>query len=332
MVVFIAVFMAVSPSLAQSELELFQNRINALEEGLKDVRGILEEDFHALKRSVESNGSVAPEGAVQLENRITILIDQIDALNNRIERTLEVVNSNEIRLLQLEKRLDRLGGAGVEGEAVEGEAASADSPSGPAANTGVGDVPVTSLRSSSNDDSTWTISADDLNEELANLPKPEDATALDAEETEAEESDSLASSSSDPSVLSGVDPDEQYLFAREKAKQNNLNAAELAFAEFIERNPDHDRLSDATFWLGRVQFMQSSYEQAAITFTQFNTLWPTDTRREKTTLLIAESVSHFAQPNEVCDLLSSLPNLIEDPTPNFYNQLDKLKQKSECTS
>ena len=106
--------------------------------------------------------------------------------------------------------------------------------------------------------------------------------------------------------------------------------AEDALAEFITTNPDHTRTNDATFWLGRVQFMQGSYEQAAMTFTEFNTVWPTDARREKTTLWIAESISYFAPAEEICDLLASLPSLIEDPTDNFFTRLDGLKEKSQC--
>ena len=33
---------------------------------------------------------------------------------------------------------------------------------------------------------------------------------------------------------------------------------------------------------------------------------------------------------EICDLLASLPSLIEDPTDNFFTRLDGLKEKSQC--
>ena len=107
--------------------------------------------------------------------------------------------------------------------------------------------------------------------------------------------------------------------------------AEIALGEFIQLHPEHERANDAMFWLGRVQFMKSSYEKAAMTFTSFNSQYPSDARREKTTLWIAESISYFAPTNEVCDLLVSLPNLIEDPTDNFFQRLDKLKMKAECS-
>ena len=190
------------------------------------------------------------------------------------------------------------------------------------------------------------MGADSLNEEINNLPQPDDANLVDADadngsgQSDATEDSSeteIATTEGDQtatpvkaSVLPDVSPDEQYRFALGKALQNDLVMAEDALAEFITTNPDHGRTNDATFWLGRVQFMQGSYEQAAMTFTEFNTVWPTDARREKTTLWIAESISYFAPAEEICDLLASLPSLIEDPTDNFFSRLDGLKEKSQC--
>ncbi|MCE2517701.1 MAG: hypothetical protein J4F41_07700 [Alphaproteobacteria bacterium] len=319
-----------APALAQSSVELFQNRVNALEEGLKDVRGILEEDFRALKQSLADQGSAAPESITNLENKIAKLVDQMSAMNNRIERTLEVASDNEFRLLRMEKRLESLMRMGIDGNLAVVE------PGGPETNTGAGEVPSASLNANSSEDGNWTISANKLDEEIANLPNPEDAAPTNPSPTNAAQVDEVAAAGEDepkqPSVLPEVSPYEQYRFALGLALQNNLDKAEEAFAEFIAINPDDEQINDATFWLGRVQFSKGAYEQAAMTFTEFNTQWPTDSRREKTTLWIAESISYFAAKDEVCDLLVTLPNVIEDPPPNFFERLDELKQKSECSS
>lgn len=313
---------AAAPAMAQSSLELFQNRVSALEEGLKDVRGMLEEDFRALKQSLADQGSAAPESITNLENKLAKLVDQMNAMNNRIERTLEVASDNEFRLLRMEKRLESLMRMGIDGNL-------AAAPAGPETNSGAGDVPSSSLNASSSEDGSWTISAETLDEEIAKLPNPEDAAV--AENDTAATEDAKAEPDK-PSILPDVSPYEQYRFALGLALQNNLDKAEDAFAEFISINPEDEQINDATFWLGRVQFSKGSYEQAAMTFTEFNTQFPTDSRREKTTLWIAESISYFAAQDEVCDLLVTLPNVIEDPTPNFFERLDELKLKSECAS
>ena len=310
---------ATAPASAQSSLELYQNRISALEEGLKDVRGMMETDIRAIKQALAENNGGNGASSADVENKIAKMVDQLNALANRIERTLEIATDNEFRLLRMEKRLDSLMRMGIEGDLTA---------SGPASNTGAGDVASSSLSASQSDNSNWTISSNKLDEEIAKLPNPEDAGAPDAEVVADADSDEPAA----PSILPDASPDEQFQFALGKALQNDLVNAEIALNEFVELNAEHERAHDATFWLGRVQFMKGSYEQAAMTFTEFNTSWPTDSRREKTTLWIAESISYFAPANEVCDLLTSLPNLIEDPTDNFFVRLDKLKQKSSCAS
>ena len=331
----------VSTARAQSvSIEIFANRVEALEEGLKDVRGVIEEDMRALRQEIEANGAIDPAKIEMLENQIGKLVDQMRVLNNRLERTLEVASDNEFRLLRMEKRLESLMRLGI-----EDDLAAATTPSG----SGAGDVPSSSLNAQADTSAAWTIEASKLEENLptdgqgaAATPATGagDNTAASTETAPVSERDSTATpaetqalASAEPapvSVLPDTSPDEQYRFALGKALQNDLNTAEEAFREFIEKNGEHSRLADATFWLGRVQFMKGAFEQSAMTFTRFNTNWPTDSRLEKTTLWIAEAVSTFASKNEVCDLLQSLPSLVETPTESFFDRLEKLKTSAEC--
>jgi len=332
----------VTTARAQSvSIEIFATRVEALEEGLKDVRGVIEEDMRALRQELNANGSIDPAKIEMLENQIGKLVDQMRVLNNRLERTLEVASDNEFRLLRMEKRLESLMRLGI-----EDDLAAATTPSG----SGAGDVPSSSLNAQADTSAAWTIEASKLEENLpengqgaAGVAAPEtsdNATAAATETAPVSERDStatpaetqvLASVEPEPvSVLPDVSPDEQYRFALGKALQNDLTTAEEAFREFIEKNGEHSRLADATFWLGRVQFMKGAFEQSAMTFTRFNTNWPTDSRLEKTTLWIAEAVSTFASKNEVCDLLQSLPSLVETPTESFFDRLEKLKTSAEC--
>lgn len=320
-------------ALAQSSVEIFQDKLIAVEEGLKDIRSVVEEDFRALKQSLEDNEGINSDDIRDLDNKIGKLVDQLNALNTRIERTLEVATDNEFRLLRLEKRIESMMRMGIDGSLAA---------SGPV-NSGAGDAPQSSLSASENNETNWSIGEETLAGEIAKLPNPDDANVETAEVVATEEDDAspaveeeetataVAVEEEVPSVLPEASADEQYRFALGKALQNDLDMAELALDEFIQRHPEHERTNDAMFWLGRVQFMKSSYEKAAMTFTSFNSQYPTDARREKTTLWIAESISYFAPTNEVCDLLVSLPNLIEDPTDNFFQRLDKLKTKAECS-
>ena len=131
-------------------------------------------------------------------------------------------------------------------------------------------------------------------------------------------------------VLPDVSPEEQYRFSLGKALANDLVTAEAAFDEFREVNKGHERFADATFWLGRVQFVQGKYEQAAMTFSEFNTNFPTDNRLVKTTMWIAESVSRFAPREQACKIYDSLPKLLGKPPESFLTQLGALASAAKC--
>jgi TolA-binding protein len=133
-----------------------------------------------------------------------------------------------------------------------------------------------------------------------------------------------------PEVLPAVSPEEQYRFALGRALQNDLETAELAFAEFRTFNKGHAREADSIFWLGRVQFMRGEFEKAAMTFSEFNSAYPGDARLVDTTMWIAESVSHFAPPEQACEIYASLPQLIDTPTDTFLAQLSKLSDDANC--
>jgi TolA-binding protein len=173
--------------------------------------------------------------------------------------------------------------------------------SGPA-NSGTGALPESSINATIDTASVWGLGSD----ELGNAPGG--------------------------SVLPDAGAEEQYQFALGTALKNDLNLAENAFEEFIQVNPDHARIADAHFWLGRMQFQRGSYERAVKTFSAFQTQWPNDSRIEKTTLWIGEAVSNFSSKKDTCELLTALPEFVPDPTDEFYTRLEKLKTGAECNS
>jgi TolA-binding protein len=286
----------VSPAMAQSSAEIFQDKIIVLEEGLKEVRGILEEDLRAIRLSLQDAEGLGAGDLRDIDDKVNKLVDQVNVLNNR--------------MLELERLVGGVAQQNSDGTTKR---------EGPV-NQGAGEIPQSSIKASESNQTNWTIGADQLNDEIARLPSSEDA-----------ESAGNAGQQASLSVLPDAPPDEQIDFALNKALQNDLNGAELALNEFLQRNPDHGRANDATFWLGRVQFQKSEHRKAVRTFSVFNEKWPADRRRETVTLWLAESVTYIATNEEACDLLGDFANLIDNPTQNFYRRLDQLRSKAECT-
>lgn len=333
-----------------------QQRMDILEQGLKEIRGVIEQDLREIKLKVEQLGSSSAQaGTAQvadlnaLRNEMEKLNDTLAMTSRRMERTLEITSDTEFRLLRLEKRVQTLislGGSDLASAAAQQETTAADAPAN-----------VQMTRESNSGVTKWSVEEGALNRELETL---DTASAPDAATKDGVEKASDSASTADnavsgdagtlnadvavndvpvvpaqpaePEVLPAVSPEEQYRFALGRALQNDLETAELAFAEFRVFNKDHQRQADATFWLGRVQFMRGEYEKAAMTFSEFNSTYPNDARLVDTTMWIAESVSHFAPAEQACEIYASLPKLLDTPPETFMAQLAALSDAAKCKS
>jgi len=136
---------------------------------------------------------------------------------------------------------------------------------------------------------------------------------------------------SKPQILPDASTEDQFRFALTRALQNDLETAEQAFSEFIAFYPEHERASDALFWLGRVQFIQGQFEKSATTFSKFNALYSADPRLPDTTLWIAESVSKFASSAQACDIYDNLSKFLDQPPASFTDRLKELQDSAACS-
>ena len=334
-----------------------QQRMDILEQGLKEIRGVVEQDLREIKLKVEQLGSSSVQaGTAQvadlnaLRNEMEKLNDTLAMTSRRMERTLEITSDTEFRLLRLEKRVQTLislGGSDLASAAAQQDTTAADAPAN-----------VQMTRESNSGVTKWSVEEGALNRELETLDtastpdaavirdgvetsnnsalSPNNATSDDAGnlnvDVAADNAPVVPATPADPEILPAVSPEEQYRFALGRALQNDLETAELAFAEFRAFNGEHERQADATFWLGRVQFMRGEYEKAAMTFSEFNSTYPRDARLVDTTMWIAESVSHFAPAEQACEIYASLPKLLDVPPEAFMTQLAALSDAAKCKS
>ena len=340
---------------ASALLTRHQQRMDILEAGLKDVRGIIENDLREIKMKVEQMQSSSSEAGTSQTADLKALRDQMEKLgdmlamtNRRMERTLEITSDTEFRLLRLEKRMQTLltlGGDDAAAALVQqdtigaGEAAavqmSRDLDTGISSWSVAEDSLDDALANVEGDNATSEASAVDENAGLAqagstDTGSTESALAADDNTILANAETTGETEPAQPEVLPAVSPEEQYRFALGRALQNDLETAELAFAEFRTFNKGHARQADSIFWLGRVQFMRGEFEKAAMTFSEFNSAYPGDARLVDTTMWIAESVSHFAPPEQACEIYASLPQLIDTPPDTFLAQLSKLSDDANC--
>ena len=358
-------FSATAPLLAQSEdssnqlLARQQLRLDMMENSLKELTGMVETEMRDLKIQInQASASAVAAGSGNsgdlkvIQSDLARLSDSLDILNQRITRTIELTSDVEFRVLRLEKRMQTL--LSLSDADLSAQLAQQDV-------TSAGTAPEVSMsRDLATGETVWTIEQSKLNEQLGETTsnvnqsmgndassandiidtEPASAISLLGEEdvTETASASENASEqvvidkSAKPSVLPDASAEDQYRHALGLALRNDLPTAEAAFSEFRDIHPDHERSADALFWLGRVQFMQSQYENAAMTFTTFNKLYDGDARLVDTTLWIAESVAQFASAEQACEIYQSLPHFLDQAPDSFTNRLSELSASSGCSN
>ena len=157
-----------------------------------------------------------------------------------------------------------------------------------------------------------------------------DPNSVDNNKAGTEEKSVSINNPIDNKILNKTNPEENYNVALDFAVDLDFVNAEKAFKEFLIVHKDSNKVADAQYWLGRVYFAQSKFEEAAITFAEFNSVFPNDARFQETTLLIAESAVNFAPKNQLCDILKQSLEFMINPSEKFTNRINVLKNENQC--
>ena len=157
-----------------------------------------------------------------------------------------------------------------------------------------------------------------------------DSNSVDNNKAGTEEKSVSINNANDNKILNKTNPEENYNVALDFAVDLDFVNAEKAFKEFLIVHKDSNKVADAQYWLGRVYFAQSKFEEAAITFAEFNSVFPNDARFQETTLLIAESAVNFAPKNQLCDILKQSLEFMINPSEKFTNRINVLKNENQC--
>lgn len=157
-----------------------------------------------------------------------------------------------------------------------------------------------------------------------------DPNSVDNNKAGTEEKSVSINNAIDNKILNKTTSEENYNVALDFAVDLDFVNAEKAFKEFLIVHKDSNKVADAQYWLGRVYFAQSKFEEAAITFAEFNSVFPNDARFQETTLLIAESAVNFAPKNQLCDILKQSLEFMINPSEKFTNRINVLKNENQC--
>ena len=297
-----------------------QRRIDALENALKNLRGIVEVDLSSIKNEINkinskidniesSNNSNQPTDVNNIsgvEQELSILKDKIRLIDSRFNSTLDLIGKSEIRIMRLESFI-------TSSSITEKKISNNDTP--------LSNLKDNEFQTNNDISSNTAPSIETGNVEVSS----NDSGTLGLLSLNSDNSDEVIQR-----ILPDVTPEEQFKFSLELALKRKYDEAELALNEFMTFNPTHERNKDAHYWYGGVLFKQKKYEDSAFSDIDFNDKYPDDPRTVDTTLRIAQAMSYVAPPEQACTVFENSLNFIVDPPERFVRKISELKADKAC--
>ncbi|MGC6518326.1 MAG: hypothetical protein ACON49_09925 [Candidatus Puniceispirillaceae bacterium] len=353
----------------QSRLNTIEDNLKTVRGTLETEFRAIRMQIQDMVENQAEDDQLANAKLKELKSQIIELGDTLDIFNQRLRRSIELSSDIEFRVLRMEKRMqtllslsgDNLADAILQEDVTAGGTAPAvsmsrDNETGGAtwtvekdddlsqelaklgeADNASDENEVAATASSTATGDEGDLSALQDNETQITTGAEADGSVVTQDEAQdlnqdnqQAETEVASTQEAVISVLPEGSPEEQYRFAFGRMLQNDLETAEAGFAEFRATHDSHERSADVLYWLGRVQFIQGDYGKSAMSFTEFNTEFPDDSRLPEAILMIAESVLNFATAEQACQIFADLPQMLDQPTEIFTTRLAELKDEASC--
>lgn len=271
-----------------------QQRMDLLEEGIKDVRGTIETELQSIRTELETlaASSVASQSGASsdfksVQGELAKLADNIAIVSQRINNTLDLYSDIEFRILRLEKRMTTLlslSGDDIVEKLAQGEVSAAGS--GPS---------VSMSRDAQTGQTVWTIDKEQLDAQLAddnasgNQGNADNANlaAADngAEGTSATDASTTDASATDTATTdtATTDGSAQTATLGERAATPGQDE-QIPEAEIEEAEPEPvptilpDASTEDQFRFALTRALQNDLETAEQAFIEFSDLYPDHAR------------------------------------------------------
>lgn len=266
-----------------------QQRMDLLEEGIKDVRGTIETELQSIRTELETlaASSVASQSGASsdfksVQGELAKLADNIAIVSQRINNTLDLYSDIEFRILRLEKRMTTLlslSGDDIVEKLAQGEVSAAGS--GPS---------VSMSRDAQTGQTVWTIDKEQLDAQLAddnasgNQGNADNAN-LAAADNGAEGTSATDASATDTATTdtATTDGSAQTATLGERAATPGQDE-QIPEAEIAEAEPEPvptilpDASTEDQFRFALTRALQNDLETAEQAFIEFSDLYPDHAR------------------------------------------------------
>jgi len=128
------------------------------------------------------------------------------------------------------------------------------------------------------------------------------------------------------------DPNEAFAQARQLMLAGDYDAAEGAFAAYVETYPDASRAPEAQYWWGKTLSVRSAHADAAKAYIGAIRGWPKTSWAPDAVVELARSLVALKKPTDACQALAEFSRRYPKPPANVANRAAAVRTQAKCAA
>jgi tol-pal system protein YbgF len=125
-------------------------------------------------------------------------------------------------------------------------------------------------------------------------------------------------------------PTEAFAQARQLMLAGDYDAAESAFADYVQAYPDGSRTPEARYWWGKTLTARGANAQAASTYIAAIRGWPKTSWAPDAVVELARSLNALKKPQDACAALAELPRRYPKVPPAVTTRAAATSRQAKC--
>lgn len=156
-------------------------------------------------------------------------------------------------------------------------------------------------------------------------------TALEGRIAVAEPPPAEALGGAAPTAAPG-DPGKAFTQARQLMLAGDYDAAETAFANYVEIYPDAPRTAEARYWLGKTLSVRGAHANAAQSYIGAIRGWPQTTWGPDAVVELARSLVALKKPADACQTLAEFARRYPKAPPTIASRAAATRTQAKCAA
>jgi tol-pal system protein YbgF len=166
--------------------------------------------------------------------------------------------------------------------------------------------------------------------DLRHPARPRTAAITDPVESDAMSATPRAAGSSVASVAPPATAKDEFEVGRGLYRQGQYEAAQNAFASFLQKSPKDARVPDATFWLGETFSQRGRHREAAEQYLKLSTDYPKSPRAAEGLLRLGMSLSALGAKEQACATFQEVGRKYPAASAAVRNGVDREFKRAKC--